>query len=108
MWVATYSIPILIYRERFVECLMELSLKGQRTVYRLTIVKGFNESEIENYANLVEIGSPDFIEVKGVTYCGTSKGKIYVFKVGCSNRQRELSVLFHVHQGLSIKNTWLG
>ncbi len=36
----------------------ELSLKGQRTVYRLTIVKGFNESEIENYANLVDIGKP--------------------------------------------------
>ena len=52
-----------------------MSSKGQRTVYRLTIVKGFNESEIENYANLVEIGKPDFIEVKGVTFCGTSKGK---------------------------------
>jgi tRNA wybutosine-synthesizing protein 1 len=64
--------------------LKELSAKGQRTVYRLTIVKGFNESEIENYANLVNLGRPDFIEVKGVTYCGTSKGPyqefIYFFK----------------------------
>lgn len=53
-----------------------MSAKGQRTVYRLTIVKGFNEVEIDNYAKLVTLGKPDFIEVKGVTYCGTSKGEI--------------------------------
>lgn len=62
------------FRERFTSCLAELSHKGQRTVYRLTIVKGYNEEEIDNYAKLVEIGKPDFIEIKGVTYCGTSKG----------------------------------
>jgi len=39
-------------------------------------VKGFNEVEIDNYAKLVSLGKPDFIEVKGVTYCGTSKGEI--------------------------------
>ncbi|KAK3606568.1 hypothetical protein CHS0354_041537 [Potamilus streckersoni] len=47
--------------------------KGQRTVYRLTLVKAWNTAEIENYAELVSIGEPDFIEVKGVTYCGESK-----------------------------------
>jgi len=46
--------------------------KNQRTVYRLTLVKGYNTEEIEQYAKLVEIGDPDFIEVKGVTYCGDS------------------------------------
>ena len=55
--------------------LKELAAKGQRTVYRLTLVKGWNAEEIRNYANLVSIGNPDFIEIKGVTYCGTSKGK---------------------------------
>ena len=54
--------------------LKELAAKGQRTVYRLTLVKGWNAEEIRNYANLVSIGNPDFIEIKGVTYCGTSKG----------------------------------
>ena len=43
-----------------------------RTVYRLTLVSGFNLSDAEGYADLVRIGNPDFIEVKGVTYCGTS------------------------------------
>ncbi|CAG0887801.1 unnamed protein product [Darwinula stevensoni] len=59
--------------ERFLECLEVLKDKGQRTVYRLTLVKGWNDEEVEAYAQLVDLGSPDFIEVKGVTYCGTSK-----------------------------------
>jgi tRNA wybutosine-synthesizing protein 1 len=59
--------------ERFIASLKELSHKGQRTVYRLTLVKGLNAEEIDNYAELVQLGKPDFIEIKGVTYCGSSK-----------------------------------
>ncbi|KAJ7387044.1 S-adenosyl-L-methionine-dependent tRNA 4-demethylwyosine synthase [Desmophyllum pertusum] len=58
---------------RFLESLKALSEKGQRTVYRLTLVKSWNNEELQNYADLVSIGKPDFIEVKGVTYCGESK-----------------------------------
>jgi tRNA wybutosine-synthesizing protein 1 len=37
------------------------------------LVKGFNvEDEAKGYADLVERGLPCFVEVKGVTYCGTS------------------------------------
>ena len=44
-----------------------------RTVFRLTLVKGFNiEAEVAGYANLVARGLPCFVEIKGVTYCGTS------------------------------------
>ncbi|KAG5437485.1 hypothetical protein PCANB_000913 [Pneumocystis canis] len=56
--------------ERFISCLKILSRKQLRTVYRLTLVKQFNTSEIKEYANLVSIGKPCFIEIKGVTYCG--------------------------------------
>jgi len=59
--------------ERFLASLKELAAKGQRTVYRLTLVKGWNAEEIRNYANLVSIGDPDFIEIKSVTFCGESK-----------------------------------
>ena len=38
--------------------------QGQRTVYRLTLVKAWNTDEIRNYADLVQLGRPDFIEVK--------------------------------------------
>ncbi|KAK9511513.1 hypothetical protein O3M35_000152 [Rhynocoris fuscipes] len=56
--------------KRFLDSLKELSKKGQRTVYRLTLVKSWNFDEIKNYASLVDLGKPDFIEIKGVTYCG--------------------------------------
>lgn len=42
-------------------------------MYRLTLVKAWNTEEIQQYAELVSRGNPDFIEVKGVTYCGESK-----------------------------------
>ncbi|QDS73157.1 hypothetical protein FKW77_002055 [Venturia effusa] len=61
--------------ERFIRCLDILKERRfeQRTVFRLTLVKGFNiEDEAEGYADLVERALPCFIEVKGVTYCGTS------------------------------------
>jgi len=59
--------------ERYLDSLKALKEKGQRTVYRLTLVKDFNVAELDNYAKLIELGDPDFIEIKGVTYCGTSK-----------------------------------
>ena len=61
--------------ERFLRCLDILREKRfrMRTVFRLTLVKGFNvEDEAEGYADLVARGLPCFVEVKGVTYCGTS------------------------------------
>lgn len=58
---------------RFMDCLAMMKEKKQRTVYRLTIVKAWNDDEVRNYAELVAHGDPDFIEVKGVTFCGESK-----------------------------------
>ncbi|KAK3938784.1 hypothetical protein QBC46DRAFT_317035 [Diplogelasinospora grovesii] len=61
--------------ERFQRCLDILRERRfrQRTVFRLTLVKGFNiEDEVTGYADLVEKGLPCFVEIKGVTYCGTS------------------------------------
>jgi tRNA wybutosine-synthesizing protein 1 len=61
--------------ERFQRCLDILQEQRfrQRTVFRLTLVKGFNiEDEAEGYAELVARGLPCFVEVKGVTFCGTS------------------------------------
>ncbi|KAI0965671.1 wyosine base formation [Xylaria arbuscula] len=61
--------------ERFQACLDILREKRfkHRTVFRLTLVKGFNvEDEVEGYADLIARGLPCFVEIKGVTYCGTS------------------------------------
>ena len=80
--------------ERFIESLKALALKGQRTVYRLTLVKGWNAEEIQNYASLVALGNPDFIEIKGVTYCGTSKGNFLKLRL-LFGKTYVLNVLFH-------------
>uniref|UniRef100_A0A0G4IAT1 tRNA 4-demethylwyosine synthase (AdoMet-dependent) n=1 Tax=Chromera velia CCMP2878 TaxID=1169474 RepID=A0A0G4IAT1_9ALVE len=73
--------------ERFVRCLRALKEKRQRTVYRLTLVKQYNMSEngedaeeLRRYASLVKEGYPDLIEVKAVTFCGTSKGSDLTMK----------------------------
>ncbi|KDP38500.1 hypothetical protein JCGZ_04425 [Jatropha curcas] len=58
--------------ERFIDSLKALKEKQQRTVYRLTLVKGWNTEDIDDYFKLFSIGQPDFIEIKGVTYCGSS------------------------------------
>ena len=84
---------------RFLYCLKALKEKRQRTVYRLTLVKSWNMSEvrgqhnvqvclglivplqIDEYVKLVGIGNPDFIEVKAVTYCGKSDGSSLTIQV---------------------------
>ena len=61
--------------ERFNRCLDILREKrfAMRTVFRLTLVKGFNiVDEVAGYADLVAKGLPCFVEIKGVTFCGTS------------------------------------
>ena len=58
--------------ERFLGSLDALSKKKQRTVYRLTLVKEYNVETVKEYAQLITRGTPDFVEIKGVTYCGYS------------------------------------
>jgi len=56
--------------ERFLASIDHLKKKGQRSVFRLTLVKSHNMDEIKSYAELIQRGVPDLIEVKGVTFCG--------------------------------------
>lgn len=43
-------------------------------MYRLTLVAGWNAEDAAQYAKLIDLGKPDFIEIKGMTYCGTTSG----------------------------------
>jgi len=58
--------------ERLKESLSLLKDKGQRTVARLTVVKGWNSDEVEGYAKLIALGKVSLVEIKGVTFCGKS------------------------------------
>jgi len=62
--------------ERFLESVDAISKKGQRTVFRLTLVKGWNMEELQNYADLIKRGNPDFVEIKGVTFCGGKRSEL--------------------------------
>lgn len=60
--------------ERLMLCLdiLRTVQSHQRTVFRLTLVKGFNMGDVEAYADMVERAKPSQIEVKGATFCGSS------------------------------------
>ncbi|UYV67427.1 TYW1 [Cordylochernes scorpioides] len=112
--------------ERFVESLKTLASKGQRTVYRLTLVNGRNTEDLQGYARLVDIGKPDFIEVKGVTYCGQPAGltmadvprhgDVVDFARGLADRLRPLydlacehehsNCVLLAHRKFKINNSW--
>lgn len=59
--------------ERFTTSIDALAHKPQRTVFRLTLVAKMNMTGIAEYAALVRRGRPDFVEIKGVTFCGSGK-----------------------------------
>jgi tRNA wybutosine-synthesizing protein 1 len=52
--------------ERLRQSLESLRDKGQRTVARLTVVKGWNSDELEGYARLIALGRVSLVEVKGM------------------------------------------
>lgn len=62
--------------ERLISCLdiLRTTQAHQRTVFRLTLVKGFNMTDVESYADMVERAQPSQIEIKGATFCGSSNG----------------------------------
>ena len=66
--------------ERFLTCVDLLKQKRQRTVFRMTLVNGWNTEQLSEYVKLIARGQPDFVEVKGVTYCGDSKASPLTIK----------------------------
>jgi tRNA wybutosine-synthesizing protein 1 len=47
-----------------------------RTVNRLTMVAHRNMHDARAYSKLIDIGEPDFIEVKGYMFLGSSRGRL--------------------------------
>ncbi|MFH1590146.1 MAG: 4-demethylwyosine synthase TYW1 [archaeon] len=64
------------YWERYNKSLEVLAKKKDRTCIRLTQIKGINDVEPENYAKLIEKGSPDFVEVKSYMHVGPSRERL--------------------------------
>jgi tRNA wybutosine-synthesizing protein 1 len=47
-----------------------------RTVNRLTMVADRNMNNVRGYSKLIDLGEPDFIEVKGYMFLGSSRGRL--------------------------------
>ena len=64
--------------ERLMSCLdiLRTIQSHQRTVFRLTLVKGFNMEDIESYADMVERAKPSQIEIKGQHFVDLQMGMV--------------------------------
>lgn len=63
------------YWERLNQSLIEMSKKKHRTCIRLTIIKGHNDSDLEEYSKLIKLGNPDFLEIKSYMHVGASRSR---------------------------------
>ena len=64
------------YWERLNQSLEYLAQKKQRTCIRLTIIKKINDTSHQQYAEMIQKGSPDFIEVKAYMHVGPSTQRL--------------------------------
>lgn len=64
------------YWERLLQSLDNLAIRNDRTVIRLTCIKGINMCDLEGYKELIERGDPDCIEIKGYMHVGASQQRL--------------------------------
>ncbi|KAK8831312.1 hypothetical protein WA577_001418, partial [Blastocystis sp. JDR] len=58
------------YWERFNRCVEAVRGRRERTVLRLTLVKGYNMEDPEGISEIVKASCPSFVELKGMTFSG--------------------------------------
>ncbi|MFC1769399.1 4-demethylwyosine synthase TYW1 [Nanoarchaeota archaeon] len=66
------------YWERLEKSLDFFKDKKCRTCIRLTVIKGLNDNDLDNYAKLIIKGDPDFIEVKSYMFIGASRQRLKI------------------------------
>ena len=62
--------------QKIVESQEILQSLNTRTVNRLTMVSGHNMKSPRSYSDLILKGQPDFVEVKGYMFLGSSRGRL--------------------------------
>jgi len=66
------------YWERLNLALDILANRKDRTAIRITVIKGMNDIEPENYAKLINKGNPDFVEIKAYVCVGASRDRLTI------------------------------
>jgi len=63
--------------KRLLTSLEIFSTLDTRRLFRFTIIKGINdlESQFSDYKKLIELGKPDFLEIKGFVYIGMARNR---------------------------------
>jgi len=64
------------YWERLNKSLDYLSEKKQRTCIRLTMIRGLNMDNYEDYAEMIKRGDPNFVEIKAYIFIGASRKRL--------------------------------
>ena len=64
------------YWERFNRSLEAMANKKERTAIRITMIKGLNDVEPENYAKQIMKADADFVEIKGYMHIGASQERL--------------------------------
>ncbi|RMF54758.1 4-demethylwyosine synthase TYW1 [Candidatus Woesearchaeota archaeon] len=64
------------YWARLRKSLEIMAQRKDRSVIRITAIKDLNMCDEEGYAELIRLGDPDFIEVKGYMYIGASMKRL--------------------------------
>ncbi len=86
------SRPILKdYWKRFMRSLELLSKINTRTILRLTIIRGFNDCCFEDFAKLIKIANPHFVEVKSYIHIGRSTLRLSADNMLSHDEIREFS-----------------
>ena len=80
--------------DRFIESLKLLSKVNTRTIVRMTMIKGLNTDDrhIPEYADLLKIGNPHFIEVKSYMHLGFSTKRLKKSNMLTHDEIREYSM----------------
>ncbi|MDP7264415.1 MAG: 4-demethylwyosine synthase TYW1 [Candidatus Thermoplasmatota archaeon] len=73
-----------------------------RTVIRHTLVKGYNLGYEKEYAALIDVADPDFVEPKGYVFVGYSRNRMTIDNMPSHNEIREFSQELADRTGLRI------
>jgi tRNA wybutosine-synthesizing protein 1 len=76
--------------------------KKTRTVLRITVVKGYNDINPEQYAELIKKANPMFVEVKAYMFIGSSILRLKIENMPRHDEVREFSEQIASHLGWKI------
>lgn len=79
------------YWERMEKCLDILRTRKYRTCIRLTLIKNENMADLQGYADLINRGKPDFIELKSYMWVGYSQDNYKVENMPWMQEVRDFS-----------------